>query len=243
MRPIRLTWNFTQFRGAQVELSHLVFIHTSPLWCSPAKWLFHETSLMMITLLFFQQDALRALQLLEQSTHPITWGKSPHVLSLVQEKKKSCYKFSARWCNAFKGSDELHTLNISQAVSSHWAKQHGLTSESTPNLAVPLPHQILPQNVHHWEDSSRTSPRPREEHFRRTADCLSEGRAWPQCSSCHQGFWNTNGGVSSHLVLTCPGFWSTTQQLNCLGSNIISRSVNILLAHFQTTVQHNLSAI
>lgn len=120
---------------------------------------------------------------------------------LQEKRKKFCYKSSVKWCNEFKGSDELHTLNSSGAVFTSWGdtKQSHRRKHSEPICALTLPIIISkcpPLRGFSTDDSSKF----RRENYRGNADYISEGGTRPVSAATAI---NVNGVVSSHLVLTC----------------------------------------
>lgn len=115
---------------------------------------------------------------------------------LREKRKKFYYKFSVRWCNAFKGSDELHTLNRSWAAftSLRHAMQTHVRRHSEPIYALTFPTVISKCPLlrgFSTDDSSKF----RKEDYRASVGYISEGDTRPDGTATAV---NTSGGVSSH---------------------------------------------
>lgn len=150
--------------------------------------------------------------------------EEPHPLSLLQEERINL--LHVRGINAIRTPNTSQAMFISlcHAIWTHTRKY----SEHVHVLTLPLS-----QNIYHYEDSARSpSPNSCEDRYRTNADCVSE--EWTAHLKAALAIRvSIDRAADSHLVLTYSVSWSTVKQLKCFSSNVNSKSLNAIHAHFR----------
>lgn len=148
--------------------------------------------------------------------------ESPSLISAARGKNKSA-TCSRDQCD----SNTKHLSSYVHSIVPCNMDSHKKVLRHVHVLTLPLS-----QNIYHYEDSARSpSPNSCEDRYRTNADCVSE--EWtPHLKAALAIRVSIDRAADSHLVLTYSVSWSTVKQLKCFSSNVNSKSLNAIHAHF-----------